>query len=288
MGSAGDLVARLYRGGRSLRARAAHADRWEGVRILGYHRIADVPGDVLSVSPRSFREQMESLRGFDARPLRLGEAIELLRRGPVRGRYVCVTFDDGYRDNLEEAEPVLRELGLPATIFVPTRVPGGEATYFWYRSPPSALSWQEIEELERDGLLDFQSHTRTHPWLPRLGEKRAREEIAASKEDLEARLGRPVTSLAYPGGLYGEREVRLVHEAGYAAGLTTDPGVNGGHGDRGALRRTLVFGDDGPSDFAAKLRGAFDRPSLGYRLVNRRRSLGDESTAYAPLDSRHA
>ena len=60
-------------------------------------------------------------------PIRLDAALELLRGGAVHGRYVCVTFDDGYRDNLLAAAPVLSEYGIPATIYLPSRIIDGDA-----------------------------------------------------------------------------------------------------------------------------------------------------------------
>src|SRR4051794_246096 len=83
----------------------------DGVRILAYHRVADEP-DPLAVPPATFRAHMELVRASGATPIRLDAAVDLLAR-PVAGRWVCVTFDDGYRDNLELAAPVLRELGIP-------------------------------------------------------------------------------------------------------------------------------------------------------------------------------
>jgi peptidoglycan/xylan/chitin deacetylase (PgdA/CDA1 family) len=178
---------------------------------------------------------------------------------------------------------VLRDLGIPATIFVPTRIVNGDATYFWYERAPEALGWAEITELAGGGVFEFGSHTRTHAWLPRLSDDRAREEIAGSKDDLERRLGRRVTTLAYPAGLYTERELRLVLESGYEGAVTTDPGVNRVGTPPAALRRTLVYANDDAAAFAAKLDGHFDRTSLARRLLLRRIAAGDESTAYAPL-----
>jgi peptidoglycan/xylan/chitin deacetylase (PgdA/CDA1 family) len=265
-----------------LRAELRRADRWTGVRVFGYHRVADDPGDMLAVSPAAFAAQMEAVVESGATPIRLEDALDLLAE-PVDGRYAAVTFDDGYRDVAENAEPVLRRLGIPATVFVTSGVPSGEARYFWYDDPPPALGWDEIAELADGGVVDFQSHTCTHPWLPRLSDERARDEIVRSKVELEERLGRPVTTLAYPAGLYGEREEALVREAGYRAGVTTDPGVNRGGSAPLRITRTLVFGDDGEDDFAAKLRGVFDRPSIFRRYFYRRRAAGSEADAYARL-----
>ena len=91
------VAARAYQRARLARPRLS-PPAWNGVRILGYHRIAAAP-DALAVSPARFREQMRAVAESGAQPVRLDRALDLLR-GPVHGRYVCVTFDDGYRDNL--------------------------------------------------------------------------------------------------------------------------------------------------------------------------------------------
>jgi peptidoglycan/xylan/chitin deacetylase (PgdA/CDA1 family) len=262
------LAMRAYERARMLRARLGRAPDWSGIRILGYHRIAD-DGHDLSVHPQAFRRQMEHLREAGLRPVRLDRALDLLAE-PVEGRWVCVTFDDGYRDNLDAAAPVLRDLEIPATIFVPTAIVDGTASYDWYGDPPPALSWEQIAQLEAEGLIDFQSHTLTHPRLPHVDDARAREEIAGSKRELEARLGREVTSLCYPAGLWGERDARLVREAGYRAGVTTDPGVNPGARPMDRLRRTMVYWGDGPFEFEAKVAGRLDRPPLLRSLLYRR------------------
>jgi peptidoglycan/xylan/chitin deacetylase (PgdA/CDA1 family) len=153
---------------------------------------------------------------------------------------------------------VLRELGIPATVFLPVRILDGDATYRWYASPPPALSWPEVQALQEEGVVDFQAHTLTHPHLPELDDAGARREIVDGRRELEARLGRPVTSLCYPGGGFGVRETALVAEAGYRFGVTCAPGVNGPAQAATALRRTMVHRDDSLRWFSAKLGGALD------------------------------
>jgi peptidoglycan/xylan/chitin deacetylase (PgdA/CDA1 family) len=241
-----------------LRARrlAARRHAWTGLRILGYHRVCEEV-DELAVTPRQFRAQMETLRASGIELVRLAD-VAAPDRLPPGGRYASVTFDDGYRDNLEHAVPVLRELGIPATVFLPVRILDGEAAYGWYASPPPALSWAEVQALQEEGVVDFQAHTLTHPLLPALDDEAARREIVDGRHELEARLGRPVTSLCYPGGRYGPREAALVAEAGYRYGVTTAPGVNGPAQAPTALRRTMVHRDDSLRWFARKLDGALD------------------------------
>lgn len=260
MASAGYLAMRAYhhwrRLGGLLRGRR---NRWSGVRILGYHRLADAD-EPLSVAPVAFREQMELLLEAGVSPVSLDRALDLLG-SEIGNRYVCVTFDDGYRDNVEQGEPVLRELGIPATIFLPTGIVDRRTSYFWYRQPPPALTWEEIARVAREGVIRFQSHGDTHVWLPQLSDADVLHELTLSKTLIERHTGSAVTSIAFPGGLYGPREQRLLEESGYRAGVTTDPGVNPGGQDLTALKRTLIYSDDGLSDFAAKLSGLLDGPA---------------------------
>jgi peptidoglycan/xylan/chitin deacetylase (PgdA/CDA1 family) len=107
------------------------------LRVLTYHRIAE-PGDpafhpgVHSATPEGFARQMAGLaRRF--RPISLAEALDAVRsRGALPPRALLVTFDDAYRDFAEHAWPVLRELGVPPVVFVPTAFPGEPGRAFWW------------------------------------------------------------------------------------------------------------------------------------------------------------
>ncbi|MEO9121261.1 MAG: glycosyltransferase, partial [Solirubrobacteraceae bacterium] len=125
--------------------RTGQAAEQQGVRILGYHRVAD-DGDVMAVRRDDFRRQMEAVLASGARVVRLDAVAELLK-SPLDCLHVCVTFDDGYRDTLDHAAPILGELGIPATVFLPTAVLDGRMTYSWYRGvAPPALDWEGVAE----------------------------------------------------------------------------------------------------------------------------------------------
>jgi peptidoglycan/xylan/chitin deacetylase (PgdA/CDA1 family) len=264
--------ARLYRRISVIRAFRNPASDWSGLRILCYHRMSN-DRDVLSLSPALFRRQLEYALGSGAKPVRL---IDALRDGTIerQGRSFCVTFDDGYEDMLTEALPVLRDLAVPATVYLPTAIIGGTARPTWYRSPPTMLDWAGVDELRSDGLIDAGSHSRTHPALPRLDEATARAEITGSRHELTERLGDVPSTFCYPAGLYGPRERRLVAEAGYEGAVTVHAGVNAEGADRYALARTLVYGGEPLSAFAARFDGRLDAPSPLRARVLRRRARG--------------
>jgi peptidoglycan/xylan/chitin deacetylase (PgdA/CDA1 family) len=242
------------------RAAGGYAGWRTGARIAAYHRVT-VARDELAVAPARFRRQMESLVASGARPVSLADAAAALAGGS-RERLACVTFDDAYHDNLENALPVLLELGIPATIFVATGITDGTTRLYWYgrHEEPQLLSWDEVATIADNPLFTIGAHSRTHPALPALDEETAWEEIAGSKAILERRLGRPVMLFAYPAGLYGERETRMVREAGYAAAVTTEPGLNTPDRPRECLYRMLMDRLDTVRMFEAKLAGCLDRP----------------------------
>ena len=115
-----------------LRARTGHA-----FRIVTYHGVdeqdhAVVNFDRLQVEPGHFCRQIESLaRAY--RIVSLREALEgfLSGRGwPKRG--LAITFDDGYRNNLIHAAPVLQRIGVPATFFLTAGFVEGRVRAWWY------------------------------------------------------------------------------------------------------------------------------------------------------------
>ncbi len=100
--------------------------------ILLYHRVAELETDPwsLAVTPRHFAEQMEVLRrGY--RPIGLRQLAAALGTGAIPRRTVVVTFDDGYADNLHNAQPLLARHAIPATAFLTTSALGSEREYWW-------------------------------------------------------------------------------------------------------------------------------------------------------------
>lgn len=89
--------------------------------ILMYHRVLAEPDPLQPDVPHQalLAEQFRTLAGaFNVLPLH--EAASLLQQGRLPPGAACITFDDGYRDNHDLALPLLREFGLPATVFVAT------------------------------------------------------------------------------------------------------------------------------------------------------------------------
>lgn len=89
--------------------------------ILTYHRIMLDRDFMRAGEPTvtQFEWQMQLLQRYFT-PLSLTESLSLMEYGELPERAVCVTFDDGYADNEELALPVLKRLGIPATVFVTT------------------------------------------------------------------------------------------------------------------------------------------------------------------------
>lgn len=100
--------------------------------ILLYHRIAEPAADVyrLCVSPKHFAEHMETIRKV-GNPLRLEELADGVRERKLPNRGVCVTFDDGYQDNLYTAKPLMERADVPATVFMTTGRAGRDREFWW-------------------------------------------------------------------------------------------------------------------------------------------------------------
>lgn len=89
--------------------------------ILIYHQVLVETDPMRPSEPdtKKFRWQMQLIRQY-FNPMPLALAVRYLRRGDLPANTVCVTFDDGYLNNLEIAQPILQEMGIPATVYVAT------------------------------------------------------------------------------------------------------------------------------------------------------------------------
>jgi len=235
----------------------------QGARILCYHRVRDGAADYLSVTTDRFRQQMRSLKdgGFQVVPL------EEILSGKADGRSVAITFDDGWRDNFENAFPALKEFGLTATIFcIADRI-----------DQPDYLTLTQARAMRQQGI-ELGSHTVSHPKLNSLDREGKKREILGSKKMLEEKLRGPVPFFCYPYGIYDNETLRAVREAGYLGACSNRPGVNRTvqkNGRRGVedpfrLRRTEIAGSDTLEVFRLKLAGAYDELHALLHVVRRK------------------
>lgn len=235
------------------------------VRILFYHRISDRPctrGSELEVTPSAFARQLDSLANSGWRLVPLSAVPRLLTGAGKAGRYLAITFDDGYRDNVTAALPILRRYRAPAAFFVTTGFISTGRSYPWVCSanidPESLpLTWDEICELKAAGC-EIHSHGVTHRDLRALAAREAAQEMNDSCEEVHQKTGTRPSGFCYPFGHWTSTMTELVAEAGYELACTCEPGLNHSHTPRHALRRTVIQTSDTLAVFEAKLDGAFD------------------------------
>ncbi|MBX3438821.1 MAG: polysaccharide deacetylase family protein, partial [Planctomycetaceae bacterium] len=127
---------------------------------------------------------------------------------------VLLTFDDGWRGAVEIGGPLLEKFGLQALLFVTTGLIGHR--HFIDR---------RFLEQAQDAFV-VGSHGVTHRLLAELPDVDVRTELKNSKSCLEDLLGREVDVIAYPGGSFDRRVLRMTHEAGYKYVFTSRPQVN--------------------------------------------------------------
>jgi peptidoglycan/xylan/chitin deacetylase (PgdA/CDA1 family) len=210
--------------------------------ILLYHGISPTWPAETSVHPDKLREQLVLLQSKGYEGATLSAALE----APPESKTMVVTFDDAHRSVYEVARPILAELGVPGTIFVPTDYPDSGRLMAWdgydtwlgtqYEPELECMSWDQLREVADDGW-EIGSHSCSHPLLTELSDADLQHELIASRAACEERLERPCRSLAYP---YSDWDARVAAAAG-ASGFTSAVTVNTGPwSERLALPRTAV------------------------------------------------
>lgn len=203
--------------------------RMQHIPILTYHQITGAPPKgapfrSLYVAPGAFARQMGLLRLLGYRGLSMSALLPYLR-GEKSGRVVGITFDDGYRNNLVHALPVLQKHGFSSTCYAVSGLSG--QTNIWDQDVGIAQTpLMTAAELRAwcAGGQEIGAHTRSHAKLEQLSVQASQDEIAGSKADLEALLGVPVSHFCYPYGGYGAAHVGQAQAAGFATATTTARG----------------------------------------------------------------
>jgi methionyl-tRNA formyltransferase len=236
---------------------ARHRQR---IVVLLYHRVNDDMRDSLTVGIEQFHQQMawvsRHCTPVDLQQLVLGVAP----RDSVRP-LVAVTFDDGYRDNYDNAVPILLREQVPATFFVSTGLMDNNVGFAhdWQRRGGTlpTMSWGQLAHM-RDLGFGIGSHTATHINCGRTPDDVVRAELIASRDALHTRLGLRDIMFAYP---FGRREdvtpsVRaMVKELGFTACLSAYGGTIDGPVDPYHIPREGIDHGFNLIAFRAKVEG---------------------------------
>lgn len=232
------------------------------IPILMYHQI-DVPPHRgtslrgLTVAPRSFARQMALLNLFGYQGLSMRDLMPYLQ-GTKTGKVVGLTFDDGYKNNVEHALPVLQKHGFTATCYGVSSMMG--ATNLWDQGLVAEKPLMSLGDWQRwrDAGMDVGSHTRTHAKLTELPADEARAQIADSKRELEQALGCEVHHFCYPYGWFAPEHRDMVAQAGYRTATTTVRGRVHRGADPFALNRIMVARATNAIQFAAKVMTGYE------------------------------
>jgi peptidoglycan/xylan/chitin deacetylase (PgdA/CDA1 family) len=191
------------------------------IRVLFYHRVADYQPNDWTMSTRTFARQIRWLRRrFDL--VTLAEAQRRIRGGDNDRPTACITFDDGYADNMHFALPFLAKYEIPYTYFVSTDYVFTGRPFPHDSAAGAALVPNSPGQLRRlaDSGAEIGAHTRSHL---NLGDEASTEkivdEIRGCKIELEDMLCRPVRYFAFP---YGQLENLSAEAFGIAAAAGYD------------------------------------------------------------------
>ena len=203
-------------------------------------------------------------------------------------RALIVTLDDGYKENFHLLE-LMKKTGIIPTVFLCSDMPDTDNDY-WFRSVGNRKlvnNLKKISNCERLEILaglmngsspppkdrivlnrheivqmmpytDFQSHTRSHPVLTRCTDSEVVDEIGGSRSLLMEKYGLDIYALAYPNGSFGDREMKMLKEHGYACGLGLNYGHNNVYTNPYALSRIPLNDNAGINEIVVKCAGIYD------------------------------
>lgn len=202
---------------------AASASKAIRVPILTYHNFdPSIPGS-MTIGTARFEEQLQWLKdnGYTVIPLKQLVGYLQGKTTSLPPKPVVITADDGRKTVYTYMLPLVKKYHVPVTLFVyPSAI--SRASY--------ALTWQQLKELQQTGQFDIQGHTYWHPNFneekKNLSAKHYQQlvhtQLINSKKILEDKLGKPITLLAWPYGIYDPYLEQEAKKAGYTIAFSVD------------------------------------------------------------------
>ena len=221
------------------------------IPILMYHYLsippsgADIYRRDLSVSPDLFAAHLDRMQAEGYSTISLYDLVAYLLQGtPLPTKPVILTFDDGYRDNYENAYPLLQERQMTATFFV--------VIDFINRERPEYLTWDMVREMYRGGM-SIEVHGVDHTTLRNRSRADLEFQALRSYETIQDRIGVRPRFISYPAGEYDAATIEIFSNATYWAGVTTLQGATHSSDNLFELRRVRMRNTTTPDELVQLL-----------------------------------
>lgn len=206
--------------------------------ILGYHSISDPANHEaleggfykhLSVPSGLFEREMRFLLAEGYTFLRFSDLLDVKTGArAIPAKPVMVYFDDGYKDNYLNAYPILKRLGIPATVFLVVNFVDRAAVPWGITRDPKNmnmfLAWDDARAM--GDIFEFGTHTMSHRKLTSLSELEMRHEMIRSRDSIAEHTGKPVIALSYPKSRFDDAVRRVAQEVGFDFILSHSRGFN--------------------------------------------------------------
>lgn len=204
--------------------------------ILIYHHVSEKTPPSTSISPTQFKEHLAYLQTHHS-VMPLAQIIKHIQSGnPLPENAVAITFDDGFRNIMENAHPLLQEYSFPYTIFVnPAEVGSGR----------SHLNWQELKQLSTENVLIANHYWDHRHLLADVGKdnwlEKTKQNILKAEHAIKTHIGSSPGYLAYPFGEYN-RDIQDILTELDLVGFAQHSGAVAAHSDFTALPRFPAAG----------------------------------------------
>ncbi|MBK5276756.1 MAG: polysaccharide deacetylase family protein [Desulfuromonadales bacterium] len=233
------------------------------VPILLYHRFGPTVADGMTITTPVFESHLKYLRDNGYNVISLRQLVDwYLKKGPAPApKSVVIVEDDAHKSVYTDMLPLARKYNVPVTVFIyPSAI--SNAKY--------AMTWDQIRELKKTGLFDFQSHTYWHPnfkrdkkkMKPQEYEKSVVIQLTKSKTKIEKELGGKVDMLAWPFGIYDDDLLKKAADAGYVATFTIVAHHAGTADSVNKLPRYLLINSDQGKAFAQIVSGTAPKRNI--------------------------
>ena len=207
--------------------------------ILLYHHVSSSTPASTSISPETFKSHMEYLDAHHT-VVSLQDVVSAIQHNTtLPENAVAITFDDGYANILDNAHPILADLGFPYTVFInPDEIGVG----------PKQLTWEQVIAMHNDGVV-FANHTLDHLHMlngeQAMGERawleKVWQNVESAEKKIEDKLDISLKYLAYPFGEYNTALANKLKAEGYI-GFGQHSGAVGPSSDMQALPRFPAAG----------------------------------------------